>query len=216
MKVIQGILLLVAIGITNGAEAKLQCKGPHVNVPKDWITMVPPCIQKMRDQVEIELRAAVTYLAMGAHFSRDVVNRPGFAKMFFEHANEEREHAMKVIAYLLMRGELTSDVAKLIRNPMPLKEHWESGVAALKDALKLETEVTNRIRSIIMECETPQGETFNDYHLVDYLTGDFLEEQYKGQRDLAGKISTLDKMMESHGALGEFLFDKKLLKGQPV
>lgn len=50
--------------------------------------------------------------------------------------------------------------------------------------------------------------------LVDYLTADFLDEQYKGQRDLAGKISTLGKMMASHGPLGEFLFDKKLLKNE--
>jgi len=48
--------------------------------------------------------------------------------------------------------------------------------------------------------------------LVDYLTGEFLDEQYKGQRDLAGKLSTLGKMLDSHGALGEFLFDKELLK----
>lgn len=48
--------------------------------------------------------------------------------------------------------------------------------------------------------------------LVDYLTGEFLEEQYRGQRDLAGKISTLRKMMKSNtnGALGEFLFDKQM------
>lgn len=49
------------------------------------------------------------------------------------------------------------------------------------------------------------------FQLVDYLTGEFLEEQYKGQRDLAGKASTLKKMMERHSALGEFIFDKKLL-----
>ena len=52
------------------------------------------------------------------------------------------------------------------------------------------------------------------FQLVDYLTGDFLEEQYRGQRDLAGKISTLGKMMENYGALGEFLYDKKLLNGE--
>lgn len=49
--------------------------------------------------------------------------------------------------------------------------------------------------------------------LVDYLTGDFLDEQYKGQRHLSGRVSTLDKMMGAHGALGEFLFDKKLVAG---
>lgn len=62
---------------------------------------------------------------------------------------------------------------------------------------------------MIKTCEDEPS--YNDYHLVDYLTGDFLEEQYKGQRDIAGKLSNLDKMMDKHGALGEFLFDKKLL-----
>jgi hypothetical protein len=38
--------------------------------------------------------------------------------MFFESASEEREHAMKIISYLLMRGELTSEVRKLIQNPV--------------------------------------------------------------------------------------------------
>jgi len=50
--------------------------------------------------------------------------------------------------------------------------------------------------------------------LVDYLSGDFLEEQYKGQRDLATKISVLGKMLDNYGTLGEFLFDKKLLNGE--
>lgn len=53
-------------------------------------------------------------------------------------------------------------------------------------------------------------EFFFGWQLVDYLTGDFLTEQYQGQRDLAGKLSSLEKMMEKHGVLGEFLFDKKL------
>lgn len=49
---------------------------------------------------------------------------------------------------------------------------------------------------------------------MDYLAGDFLNEQYEGQRDLAGKVSTLEKLMEKHGALGEWLFDKKLISGE--
>jgi len=44
------------------------------------------------------------------------------------------------------------------------------------------------------------------------LTGVYLEEQHKGQRHLAGMISTLGKMQNKHGNLGEFLFDKELLE----
>jgi ferritin heavy chain len=38
--------------------------------------------------------------------------------MFFESASEERQHAIKIIGYLLMRGKLTSDVGQLIRDPV--------------------------------------------------------------------------------------------------
>ncbi|XP_069678261.1 ferritin heavy chain [Periplaneta americana] len=216
MKSMQVIVFVVAVVCAHSVSAKLQCKLPPVDIPKDWLTMVEPCTKKMREQVQEELRAALTYMAMGAHFSRDTINRPGFAKMFFESASEEREHAIKIIGYLLMRGELTSEVSKLINNPAPLNESWETGVDALKDALKLEAHVTRKIRDIITACENPTGDGngFNDYHLVDYLSGDFLEEQYKGQRDLATKISVLGKMMDNYGALGEFLFDKKLLNGE--
>lgn len=173
----------------------------------------------MESQVKTEMDAALRYLAMGAHFARDTINRPGFSKFFFESASEERQHAIKFIEYLLMRGQLTNDVSKLLKYPLtnntnPIRQEWKSGEEALTDALKLETEVTRSIRKIIEICETPKTSSFNDYHLVDYLTSDFLDEQYKGQRELAGKISTLGKMMQAHGHLGEFLFDKKLLNGE--
>lgn len=77
--------------------------------------MVNPCIDKMRRQIQQELNAAMQYMAMGAHFSRDTINRPGFAKLFFEAASEERQHAIKLISYLLMRGGLTKGVSNLIK-----------------------------------------------------------------------------------------------------
>lgn len=116
---------------------------------------------------------------------------------------------------------------------VPERQEWKNGADALETALKLEAQVTKDIRDVIIKCE----QNSNDYHvcfvrlsfqyfiiwirnnfiilfkLVDYLTGEFLEEQYKGQRDIAGKLSTLSKMMNTNGALGEFLFDKKLIKG---
>jgi len=54
--------------------------------------------------------------------------------------------------------------------------------------------------------------TISISQFVDYLTGEFLEEQYKGERTLAGQISTLMKITQNNGAeLGEFLYDKELL-----
>ncbi|CAH0730142.1 unnamed protein product, partial [Brenthis ino] len=191
-----------------------QCNVNPVNIPKHWITMTNGCKSSVRQQIQMEIAASLQYLAMGAHFSKDSVNRPGFAKLFFEASSEEREHAMKLIEYLLMRGELTTNVSTLITIRPPDHKHWNSGQDALEEALKMEAEVTKAIKNVIIKCEhdrDSQNHENNDYHLVDYLTGEFLEEQYKGQRDLAGKASTLKKMMERHSALGEFIFDKKLL-----
>ncbi|XP_034235437.1 ferritin subunit [Thrips palmi] len=206
------VFAFAACGVSADKD-KFKCKLRPADIPKEWVSMVDPCVKKMREQVQTELTASMTYLAMAAHFSQDTVNRPGFAEHFFKSASEEREHAIKLIEYLLMRGQLTKDVGDLIKDPRPKGDvtSWVDGVSALKDALKLEASVTNNIRDIVAVCEDPGESKFNDYHLVDYLTGDFLDEQYKGQRELAGMISTLDKMMHSHGAIGEFLFDKKLL-----
>jgi len=215
--IIASVLVLIAI---SSAQAKLKCAEKNADIPDEFLDMSRGCIKEMRRQIQTEIDASMQYLAMGAHFARDTINRPGFSELFFKAAGEEREHATKLIEYLLMRGQLTDDVSNLINVNVPQKLSWQSGVEALKDALRLEAKVTKSIKTVIAKCEDDRIKTdnesvtssINDYHLVDYLTGVYLEEQYHGQRDLAGKISTLDKLMATQGPLGEFLFDKKLLE----
>lgn len=72
------------------------------------------CIKEVRRQIQAEIDASIQYLSMGAHFAKDTVNRPGFSEFFIKAAGEEREHATKLIEYLLMRGQLTDDVSNLI------------------------------------------------------------------------------------------------------
>lgn len=205
------VLFVTFFCIVGTLGVELQCK---VNYSKEtnWLDMKSECAKQLQSQIKQEIGAALTYLSMGAHFAKPTNYRPGFSKFFFEAANEEREHAIKIIEYLLMRGQLIGNETQILDSQERKDGPWYSGVQTLKEALKLETKVTKSIRHIIEKCENV--ESFNDYHLVDYLTTDFLDEQYKGQRDLAGKISTLNKMMGTHGPLGEFLFDKKLLNGE--
>jgi len=205
------VLVISCVGISSADN--LKCTQKSIKTVDGWQDMVGPCIEAMEKQVKKEMEASITYLAMGSHFAQDNKNRPGFSKFFFDSANEEREHAIKIIEYLLMRGQLTDDLSKLLTFPVkPMSETWDSGIAALKDALTLEMSVTGNIRNIIATCEKPEPSEFNDYHLVDYLTAEFLTEQYKGTRDIVGKLTTLKKMTESHGDLAEFLYDKKLLE----
>lgn len=205
MKLMVMTLCILAVG-AQIAYGEMKCSIGNPELPTEWIDLRGDCLKAMRDQIQKEIDASYTYLSMGAHFSRDTINRPGFAELFFKAAKEEREHGSKLIEYLSMRGQLTEDVTGLIQVPTVAKQEWSDGVEALEDALRLETDVTKSIRKLIQTCERKH----NYYHLVDWLTGVYLEEQLHGQRDLAGKISTLKKMMTNHGGLGEFLFDKEL------
>lgn len=197
--------------ISCGDAVSFDCKKTVDVIDDKWINITNDCVTKVTNQVQTELQASITYLSMAAHFSSDFINLPGFAKFFFESASEERQHAIKLIEYLSMRGKLTT-VENLIKFPKPVQVDLKNGLTALNSALSLEKDVTNSIKEVIAVCENSSG--INDYHISDWLTGEYLEEQYKSMRDLAGKASTLTKLIskESHNKnLAEFIFDKKLL-----
>lgn len=188
-------------------QPTLNCSLGVSYIPTEWADMASSCVSLVRAQIQKEIDASYQYLALAAHFSKDSVNRPGFANHFFLAAAEEREHAHSLIKYLSMRGELKDSVTGLITTPKGIKKTmWNSGSEAFSFALNLESSVTKSIRSVIVACEKGK----NDYHLVDVLTSVYLDEQYKGQRNIAEKLSTLQKMMSEHKEVGEFLFDKML------
>lgn len=58
--------------------------------------------QALNDQVTKEAHAAQIYLSYGAWADSQGCN--GVAKFLFRHSNEERNHMMKVLEYILQRG----------------------------------------------------------------------------------------------------------------
>ncbi|XP_055603149.1 ferritin subunit [Uranotaenia lowii] len=169
-----------------------------------WNAMDDECRTALHRQINKEFDASIVYLKYAAFFAQEKINLPGFEKFFFHAAGEEREHGIKLIEYALMRGHGPVDKASFKLNynyQVPSKTDGES---ALRAALQKEEEVTHSIRQVIKACENGS----NDYHLADYLTGEYLDEQHKGQRELAEKIATLHKMKKSAPKLAEFLFDK--------
>jgi ferritin heavy chain len=208
--VIAFFALCITSSVTSG---ELNCQHEQPDIPKEWIDMTAPCVKAVKDHVKEEIQASLTYLSMGAYFAKDTVNKPGFSEKFFKAADEERTHATQFIAYLLWRGYLVTDIKSLVdtKSIKPVKASWKTGLEALKDALILEANVTEKIKAVIKECESPKTGGENDYHIVDYLTGEFLQEQNEGEHQLAREISKLDKLKNQHGALSEFLFDKELL-----
>ncbi|XP_078036121.1 ferritin 1 heavy chain [Augochlora pura] len=200
------VLLASFLFIAVSSEQILTCTHDSPDLKQQWVTLNKECTGALNDQFYKEIEAARTYLIMGARFSEYTYNRPGFSEFFFKAANEEREHGIKILEYMSMRGIVISNDIFLSMKNLTLNTSvpGKTGLEALETALDKEVAITKNIRDLIEKCE-------KDYHLADYLTTDFLDEQYKGQRDLAGKIKTLSKMNNN---LGEFLFDKKLLKGE--
>ena len=75
----------------------------------------------------------------------------------------------------------------------------------------MEKEVTESIKRIIDYC----GDA-DDHHMADWLTGEFMEEQLTGQRNLAGMINTLQGMLKKQPRLADWIFDNKLSKSKAV
>ena len=118
------------------------------------------CVNGLRNQIRTEFEASLQYLLMGAHFARDDINLEGiyytfyyikflenvveggffqklfcigFSKMFFEHADEERDHGIKFLEYLRHRGD--AEVNVLGEEPiLPIlqKYSWTDGEEALR------------------------------------------------------------------------------------
>ena len=55
-----------------------------------------------------------------------------------------------------------------------------------------------------------------DVQLADYLTTEFMDEQLKGHRNIAGLINTLQGVLKKQPRLGEWIFDNNLSKSIAV
>src|SRR5678815_545503 len=86
------------------------------------------------EQIGHELGASNQYVSIAAHFQRSQLTL--LAKLFFEQAEEERQHAMKFVKYLLdTKGDL-----KIPAIPAP-KASFASAEEAVQAALAWEQDV---------------------------------------------------------------------------
>jgi ferritin len=115
-------------------------------------------------QVGHEFGASMQYVCIAAHFQQKQLTL--LAKLFFKQAEEEREHAMKFVKYLLdTKAELQIPA---IPPPTPT---FASAEAAVQAALTWEQEVTKQITDL-MDMAVKQ----NDYLAQSFLQW-FIDEQ---------------------------------------
>src|SRR4029078_3818102 len=94
------------------------------------------------EQIGHEFGASMQYVSIAAHFQRSHLTL--LAKLFFEQAEEERQHAMKFVKYLLDTN--ADHRIPAIPSPAPTFPSAEAAVAA---ALKWEQEVTGQITKLM-------------------------------------------------------------------
>ena len=115
-------------------------------------------------QIGHEFGASMQYVSIAAHFQRSHLTL--LAKLFFAQAEEEREHAMKFVKYVLdTKGELRIPA---IPAPAPAFASADAAVAA---ALGWEQEVTRQITALM-----DQAVKDNDYLAQSFLQW-FIDEQ---------------------------------------
>ena len=116
------------------------------------------------EQIGHEFGASMQYISIAAHFQQRKLQM--LAKLFFEQGDEEKQHAMKFVKYLLdTKAEL-----KIPAIPAPVPA-FASAEAAVQAALNWEEEVTRQITAL-MDLAVKQ----NDYLAQSFLQW-FIDEQ---------------------------------------
>jgi len=114
--------------------------------------------EAFNEQIGHEFGASMQYVSIAAHFSRSKLTL--LSKLFLEQADEEKQHAMKFVQYLLdTQGDLLIPAI-----PAPTAT-FTSAEAAVKAALDWEQDVTRQITAL-MELAVKES---------DYLAQSFLQ-----------------------------------------
>jgi ferritin len=121
-------------------------------------------VDAFNQQVGNEFGASMQYVSIAAHFQKTQLTL--LAKLFFKQAEEEREHAMRFVKYLLdTKGELRIPAIPAATPTFPSAE------AAVAAALSWEQEVTRQITALM-----DMAVKDNDYLAQSFLQW-FIDEQ---------------------------------------
>lgn len=152
----------------------------------------------LNQQVQTELYASHIYLSMGAYFDRADVALPGFKEWSIKQSEEEREHAIKFIEYINLRG------GQYVTMPIPLPTvvKYESALDAMSHALKIEVDVNDKLLTLHKAASAT-----GDAQLCDFLESNYLEEQVEAIKFVA---TVVRKLIRTGPGLGEFMVDKEM------
>ncbi|HJT81467.1 MAG TPA: ferritin [Chthoniobacterales bacterium] len=133
-------------------------------------------IDAINEQIGYEFSASLQYFAIGAYFAAEAL--PQLSAHFFKQAEEEKDHALRFMKYVVDAGGCV--VIPAIEAP---KSKFNNPEAAVKLSLEQEVHVTNQINGLV-ELARQQ----NDYITINFLQW-FLTEQLE-------EVSSMDNLLK--------------------
>lgn len=149
----------------------------------------------LNKQINEEFWSAYLYLSMSTHFASK--GKPGVAKWFKDQFDEEQEHAVKLMDYVVEReGVVTLEPIKKVHN------EWKSVLHAFEETLAHEKVVSGFINELVGLAREEK-----DYATENMLQW-FVSEQVEEESTAQGLIDALT--MIGDNGFGLYTFDKEL------
>jgi ferritin len=133
-------------------------------------------------QVGHELGASLQYMQIASYFAGEALNR--LSGLFFKQSAEERDHAMRLVKYILDAG----GEVQVPAIPAP-RSQFKNAIEAVQAALDWEKEVTAQINGLV---ELALKES-------DHLSYQMLAWFVKEQLEEVSSMETLLKLVQRSG-----------------
>jgi ferritin len=161
------------------------------------VLISPELAAAINAQIGHEFGASMQYLSIAAHFQKRQLTL--LSKLFVKQSEEEREHAMKFVRYVLDAG------GKVAVPAIPAaRADFASAEEAVALSLEWELTVTKQIIALLDRASSER----------DYVAHDFLEWFAREQLEEVSSMETLLKMIQRAGEPGLLQVENALASGR--
>jgi bacterioferritin B len=149
-------------------------------------------VDGLNAQISREFAAAHQYTAIGAYYAAETF--PQLTRFFYDQAEEERGHAMKMVDYLLDRNARV-DFTEVSAPRTDFADH----VAPIKLALEQEQQVTVHISELFEVARETRD------HLAEQFLHWFLAEQVEEESSMSDLLAVAERTRDIPVLLEEYL-----------
>ncbi len=149
-------------------------------------------VAALNAQIAREFAAAHQYVAIGAYYASETY--PQLSAFFYRQADEERQHALKMLTYLLDR-DAGVELGAIEKPRGDFPDH----VAPIAEALEQERSVTVQINGLFEIARDTR-----DYQSEQFLQW-FLEEQVEEEASMNDLLAVAERTRQIPMLLEEYL-----------